>query len=70
MLLERVADERLCRMLIEHWRARDKIVNSIDATGGNVVRADIKRRQDVQVDDRRSANAALEQRVDGLGRTV
>ena len=51
MLLERVADERLCRMLIEHWRARDKIVNSIDATGGNVVRADIKRRQDVQVDD-------------------
>lgn len=51
LLLERVADAQLCQKLIDYWQARDKIVNSIDATGGNVVRADIKRRQDVQVDD-------------------
>ena len=51
LLLERVADEELCRALIDYWERHDKLTNTIDAPGGNVASADLKRRQDVQVDD-------------------
>jgi predicted 2-oxoglutarate/Fe(II)-dependent dioxygenase YbiX len=51
LLLERVVDDALCRTLIDYWQGRDKLVNTIDARGGNVAAADLKRRQDVQVDD-------------------
>ena len=51
LLLERVADEALCRALIDYWERHDKLTNTIDAPGGNVASADLKRRQDVQVDD-------------------
>ncbi|MBV8392698.1 MAG: 2OG-Fe(II) oxygenase [Alphaproteobacteria bacterium] len=51
LLIDRVADEALCRALIDYWSGHAKIANSIDAAGGNVVAADLKRRQDVQVDD-------------------
>jgi predicted 2-oxoglutarate/Fe(II)-dependent dioxygenase YbiX len=51
LLLERVADEALCRALIDYWERHDKLTNTIDAAGGNVASADLKRRQDVQVDD-------------------
>lgn len=51
LLIDRVADEALCRSLIDYWNGRAKIENSVDAAGGNVVAADLKRRQDVQVDD-------------------
>ena len=61
LLLERVADASLCQALIGYWRARDKLTNTIDAAAGNVVSADLKRRQDVQVDD-----AALIGRLRGV----
>lgn len=51
LLLERVADANLCRGLIDHWQRHDKVANTIDVAGGNVASADLKRRQDVPVDD-------------------
>jgi predicted 2-oxoglutarate/Fe(II)-dependent dioxygenase YbiX len=51
LLLERVVDADLGAALIEYWRGRDKLLNTIDAAAGNVASADHKRRQDVQVDD-------------------
>jgi len=51
LLLERVADARLCQALIDYWQGRDKLTNTVDAAYGNVASADLKRRQDVQVDD-------------------
>lgn len=51
LLLDRVADNTLCAALIDYWQDRDKLTNTIDAVGGNVVSGDLKRRQDVQVDD-------------------
>ena len=38
-------------MLIAYWAGRDKLTNTIDAPGGNIASAELKRRQDVQVDD-------------------
>jgi len=61
MLLERVADASLCQALIDYWQGRDKLTNTIDAAHGNVAAADLKRRQDVQVDD-----AALLGRLRGV----
>ena len=61
LLLERVADRPLCQALIDYWRGRDKLTNTIDAARGNIVSADLKRRQDVQVDD-----AALLGRLRGV----
>lgn len=61
LLLERVADASLCRALIDYWQGRDKLTNTVDAPRGNVAAADLKRRQDVQVDD-----AALLDRLRGV----
>lgn len=51
LLLERVANAALCRTLIDYWQGREKLTNTIDAPGGNIASADLKRRQDVQVAD-------------------
>lgn len=51
LLLERVADAALCKALIDYWQSRDKLTDTVDAAGGNVARGDLKRRQDVRVDD-------------------
>ena len=51
LLLDRVADRALCSALIDYWQGRDKLTNTVDAAGGNIVSGDLKRRQDVQVDD-------------------
>jgi hypothetical protein len=51
LLLERVADASLCQALIDYWQGREKLTNTIDAPGGNIASADLKRRQDVQVAD-------------------
>jgi len=51
LLLERVVDDELCKALIAYWEGREKLTNTIDAPGGNIASADLKRRQDVQVDD-------------------
>lgn len=51
LLLERVADTALCASLIDYWQGHDKLTNTIDAAGGNIASADLKRRQDVQVDE-------------------
>jgi predicted 2-oxoglutarate/Fe(II)-dependent dioxygenase YbiX len=51
LLIERVADPALCHTLIEYWEGREKLVNSVGSDSGNVANADVKRRQDVQLDD-------------------
>jgi predicted 2-oxoglutarate/Fe(II)-dependent dioxygenase YbiX len=51
LLLERVVEPSLCQALIEYWRGRDKVVNKVGSQAGNVINGDVKRRQDVQLDD-------------------
>jgi len=51
LLLERVVEPALCHTLIEYWRQGDKRANVVGYEGGNVGNADVKRRQDVQLDD-------------------
>ena len=51
LLLERVAEPVLCQRLIEYWQRGKKLLNSVGSDSGNVVNADVKRRQDVQLDD-------------------
>jgi predicted 2-oxoglutarate/Fe(II)-dependent dioxygenase YbiX len=51
LLIERVADSALCHTLIEYWQGREKLANTVGSESGNVANADIKRRQDVQLDD-------------------
>lgn len=51
LLLDRVVEPPLCRTLIEHWRHRDKVADVVGSAAGNVVNADMKRRQDVQLGD-------------------
>lgn len=51
LLLERVVDPAFCKTLMEHWRRGSKLANNVASDYGNVVNADIKRRQDVQVSD-------------------
>ncbi|HTR86389.1 MAG TPA: 2OG-Fe(II) oxygenase [Reyranella sp.] len=66
LLMERVADAALCQALIDYWQGRDKLTDTVDAAGGNVARADLKRRQDVRVDD----PALLERLQNALVRRV
>lgn len=51
--IERVIEPALCRTLIEFWQRGHKVANSVGSDTGNVVNADVKRRLDVQVDDRK-----------------
>lgn len=51
LLLDRVVEPSLCQNLIEHWRSRDKVADMVGSAAGNVVNAEVKRRQDVQLDD-------------------
>jgi predicted 2-oxoglutarate/Fe(II)-dependent dioxygenase YbiX len=51
LLLERVAEPELCQALIECWQRGRKIANVVGSAGGNVDNPDVKRRQDVQLDD-------------------
>ena len=53
LLLERVVEPSLCRALIEYWQRGDKVANQVGSPAGNVVNGDVKRRQDVQLDDAR-----------------
>ena len=50
LLLERVAEPALCQSLLEYWRRSNKVTNMVGCEGGNVVNADVKRRQDVQLE--------------------
>jgi predicted 2-oxoglutarate/Fe(II)-dependent dioxygenase YbiX len=51
LLLERVAEPAFCRTLMEYWQRSSKLANKVASNSGNVVNAEIKRRQDVQVSD-------------------
>ena len=51
LLLERVAEPAFCTTLMEYWQRSSKLANKVASNSGNVVNADIKRRQDVQVSD-------------------
>jgi len=51
LLLERVAEAELCGALIDYWHRREKRLNEVGSAAGNIVNDEIKRRQDVQVDD-------------------
>lgn len=51
LLLERVIESDLCLTLIEYWQRNEKLRNTVGSNTGNVVNADVKRRQDVQLDD-------------------
>jgi predicted 2-oxoglutarate/Fe(II)-dependent dioxygenase YbiX len=52
LMLERVVEAGLCRRLIDYWERNDKLANRVGSTDGNVVNGEVKRRLDVQVDDR------------------
>ncbi len=51
LMLDRVVEPPLCQTLIEYWRRRDKVADVVGSAAGNVVNAEVKRRQDVQLDD-------------------
>lgn len=51
LLLERVAEPAFCKTLMDYWQRSSKLANQVASDYGNVVNADIKRRQDVQVSD-------------------
>lgn len=51
LLLEEVIDPAFCRTLMDYWERNDKLANRVGSSTGNVVNDDVKRRQDVQVDD-------------------
>jgi predicted 2-oxoglutarate/Fe(II)-dependent dioxygenase YbiX len=51
LLLERVAEPAFCQTLMDYWQRGSKLANEVSSDSGNVVNADIKRRQDVQVSD-------------------
>jgi predicted 2-oxoglutarate/Fe(II)-dependent dioxygenase YbiX len=51
LLLDRVVEPELCQALIDYWERNDKLANRVGSQTGNVVNADVKRRQDVQLDD-------------------
>lgn len=50
--LERVFDRALCRTLIDQWHHGNKLANEVGSLNGNVANADVKRRVDVELDDR------------------
>jgi len=51
LLLERALEPAMCQTLIDYWKGGVKLANKVGSNVGNVVNPDIKRRQDVQVDD-------------------
>jgi len=51
LLLERVVEPALCQTLIEYWQRGDKLANEVGSAAGNIVKAEVKRRVDVQLDD-------------------
>jgi predicted 2-oxoglutarate/Fe(II)-dependent dioxygenase YbiX len=51
LLLERVFDPAFCKTLMDYWQHSSKLANKVASNSGNVVNAEIKRRQDVQVSD-------------------
>lgn len=53
LLLDRVIEPDLCHALIDYWRRCDKVANRVGSVSGNVVNGEIKRREDVQLDDPR-----------------
>lgn len=53
LLLERVLEPALCARLIDCWREGEKRDNEVGSATGNVVNADVKRRQDVEIADAR-----------------
>jgi len=53
LLLERVVEPGLCRMLVDYWRRSEKISDTVGGLQGNVVNREVKRRHDAQLDDSR-----------------
>jgi len=51
LLLERVVEPAFCTALMDYWQRGSKLANEVASDYGNVVNADIKRRQDVRVSD-------------------
>jgi len=67
LLVERAVDPALCASLIEHWQKGDKMADGVASTAGaSKADADIKRRHDVAVDDKRLFTSLR----DGLVRRV
>jgi predicted 2-oxoglutarate/Fe(II)-dependent dioxygenase YbiX len=56
LLLERVLDHDHCRRLIECWQTGKKRNDEVGSAAGNIVNADVKRRQDVEITDRELFN--------------
>ncbi len=50
LLLERVAEPALCETLVEYWRRSNKVASMVGCESGNTVNTDVKRRQDVQLE--------------------
>lgn len=52
LLLERLVEPTLCQALIDHWRRGDKLADGVaSASGASVGGVDVRRRQDVPLDD-------------------
>ncbi|CAN5911909.1 hypothetical protein BH11PSE3_BH11PSE3_44870 [soil metagenome] len=51
LLLEEVLEPDFRQALIDYWHRSEKLANRVGSSTGNVVNDDVKRRQDVQVDD-------------------
>jgi predicted 2-oxoglutarate/Fe(II)-dependent dioxygenase YbiX len=51
LLLERVIEPALCQTLIEYWQRGDKLANEVGSANGNIVKAEVKRRLDVPLDN-------------------
>jgi hypothetical protein len=52
LLVERILEPTLCRALMDHWRRGEKPADGVaSALGANRADADVKRRQDVPLDD-------------------
>lgn len=49
LLLQRVFDPDLCHRLLAHWQAGEKRDNEVGSSTGNLVNAEVKRRQDVEM---------------------
>lgn len=53
LAIDRIIEPAFCQTLIEYWQRGHKVANSVGSGTGNVINGDVKRRQDVQVDDPR-----------------
>ncbi|MFO1079836.1 MAG: 2OG-Fe(II) oxygenase [Reyranellaceae bacterium] len=51
LLIERIIEPAFGRVLLDYWERHEKLVNTLGSETGNVANADVKRRQDVQLDD-------------------